>query len=116
MNLVAITGRTTADIELKETKTGTSYTRFTVACDRDYKTSNGEKETDFIPCVAWGQTAVLLGELSSKGIQLTVVGRFEAQSYENSDGIRQYMNQVNVNRFYVLESRNRHEDEFHFDN
>lgn len=115
MNLVAITGRTTTDIESKESKNGTLYARFTVASDRDYKNSEGERDTDFIPCVAWGDTTVLLHELSNKGVLLTVQARFEAQSYEDSEGKRQYMNQVNANRFYLLEARKQYEDEFNYD-
>lgn len=79
MNMVAITGRTTSDIELTE-KNGNSYIFFQVACDCDDKKPDGEQDTDFIPCVASDKTAKMINDLVKKGALITIAGRFEAKS------------------------------------
>lgn len=57
LNRAIMMGRLTHDPELKTTQAGTQLCRFSIACDRDFKNTSGEKETDFFDCVAWRKTA-----------------------------------------------------------
>ena len=85
LNDICLMGRITKDIELKKTTTGVSVVSFSVAVDRDYKV-NGEKATDFIPCVAWRGTAEFVGKYFSKGDMIAVVGSLESRKYKDKDG------------------------------
>ena len=67
LNKIVVMGRLTRDPELRRTQSGLSVTSFSVACDRDFKNQSGEKETDFIDCVAWRNTAEFVCKYFSKG-------------------------------------------------
>ena len=86
MNLVAIMGRITNDIEVKKTPNGVSVARFNVAVDRPKKQGE-EKKTDFITVVAWRDTAEFCGKYFSKGKMIAVVGSIQTGSYEK-DGVK----------------------------
>ena len=66
LNKIVVMGRLTRDPELRRTQSGLSVTSFSVACDRDFKSQSGEKETDFIDIVAWRQTAEFVCKYFSK--------------------------------------------------
>ena len=85
MNKAIIVGRLTKDIELQDTKNGTLCTRFTLAVPRKGK----KEETDFLPCIAFGKTAELLGNLAKKGSRIGVEGHWQSGSYEK-DGHAKY--------------------------
>ena len=87
MNSVTLYGRVTKDIETEETGKGknkNSYARFTLAV-ADGKDAEGEKKTQFIPCIAWGSLAEVLGEYVQKGDRLCVRGRINIQNYEKDE-------------------------------
>jgi len=86
MNLVAIMGRITNDIEVKKTPSNLSVARFNVAVDRPKKQGE-EKKTDFITVVAWRDTAEFCGKYFSKGKMIAVVGSIQTGSYEK-DGVK----------------------------
>ena len=67
LNSVTLMGRLTRDPELKHTQSGTAVVSFTLAVDRDFKSQSGVKETDFIDCVAWRNTAEFVSKYFSKG-------------------------------------------------
>ena len=67
LNKIIVMGRLTRDPELRRTQSGLSVTSFSVACDRDFKSQSGEKETDFIDIVAWRTTAEFVCKYFSKG-------------------------------------------------
>lgn len=67
MNRVILVGRITKDPELKQTNSNIPYVQFTLAVNRSYKNANGERQADFISCVAWRQTAELIAKHVSKG-------------------------------------------------
>ena len=75
LNKIVVMGRLTRDPELRRTQSGLSVTSFSVACDRDFKNQSGEKETDFIDCVAWRNTAEFVCKYFSKGRMAVVEGR-----------------------------------------
>lgn len=86
LNIVALQGRLTADPELKTTPSGVSVCAFSVAVDRDYKSASGEKQTDFINCVAWRGTAEFMNNYFQKGQMLTLKGQVQTRRYTDKDG------------------------------
>lgn len=86
MNNVTLSGRITADPEVKQTNGGVPYVNFTVAVDRRFKSADGEKKTDFIYCSAWRQTAEFIGRWFKKGDGVALQGRIETDSYTDQNG------------------------------
>lgn len=95
MNITAISGRLTADVEVRKTQSGLSVASFTVAVQRDKDT------TDFINCVAWRQSADFLGQYSHKGDMVGVMGRITTRNYER-DGQKVYVTEVIADRVEIL--------------
>ena len=111
INKVILVGRLTRDAEVRKTASGTSYTRFTVACDRRFGGSNqngdsSQPSADFIGCVAWRQNADFLGSYGRKGNLVSVEGSIQTGSYTDRDGRKVYTTDVVADRVQLLESRN----------
>lgn len=84
MNKVILMGRLTADPELRQTQTGISSCRFTVAVTRNFADKNtGERQADFITCVAWRQTAEFVSRYFNKGSMICVEGTLRTGSYQD---------------------------------
>lgn len=84
MNKVILVGRLTADPELRTTNGGISTCRFTVAADRKFADKNtGERQADFITCVAWRQTAEFVSRYFSKGKMIVVEGSLRNNNYQD---------------------------------
>ena len=99
MNKVILVGRLTADPELRQTQTGISSCRFTVAVDRKYKDAQtGERQADFISCTAWRQTAEFLSRYFNKGKMILVEGNLRTGSYtdKNHSDVTHYTTDVFV--------------------
>lgn len=99
MNKVIITGRLTADPELRQTQSGISTCRFTVAVDRKFADKNtGERQADFITCVAWRQTAEFVTRYFNKGSMICVEGSLRTGSYQdrNHSDVTHYTTEVYV--------------------
>ena len=105
INNVTLIGRLTKDIELKYTGSGLAVAQFTLAVARDFASQNGEKETDFINCVMWRKSAETLANYAGKGTLIGVVGRIQTRSYDNQEGQRVYVTEVNAERFNFLEKK-----------
>jgi single-strand DNA-binding protein len=88
-NLVSITGRLTADPELKTTQSGIANCRITVAVNRAYQ-KDKEQEADFINVVAWRQTAEFICKYFNKGTPITVLGSMRNNNYTDSNGTKHY--------------------------
>ena len=86
LNSIIIMGRLTADPELRSTSSGLSVTSFNVAVDRGYVRAGEEKKTDFIPVVAWRQTADFVSKYFRKGSMIAVQGSLQSRSYEDKNG------------------------------
>lgn len=84
MNTVQLTGRLTRDPDVKYTDGDSSVARFTLACDRRFKTENGPT-ADFIRCVAFGKTAEFVEKYFTQGMKMELVGRIQTGSYENQE-------------------------------
>lgn len=95
LNNITFVGRLTADPQYTATGSGTSCCRFTLACQRDF----GDKKTDFIPCVAWKNTAEFITRHFTKGGMMCVVGRLQINSWEK-DGQKRTSPEVVVDSAY----------------
>ncbi len=102
INRVVLTGRVTKNLELKSTKSGISVCQFTLAVNRSFKNKSGERETDFISCVAWQKTAEVMSKYVKRGSAIGVDGRIQTRNYENKDGQRVYVTEVVVENFSFL--------------
>ena len=105
MNKVELLGRLTKDPELKQTASGISACKFTVAVNRRFKNADGEYEADFINCVAWRQTADLICKYFSKGSQIGLVGNIQTRNYDNKDGQRVFVTEVVVEELHFVGER-----------
>ncbi|MBI3946846.1 MAG: single-stranded DNA-binding protein [Armatimonadetes bacterium] len=104
MNRVVLIGRLTADPELKYTPSGVPMARFTVAVDRNQApNAQGEKETDFIPCVTWRQSAEFAGNYLHKGRLVAVEGRIQIRKWQTQDGQNRVFTEVVCDRVYPLD-------------
>ena len=105
LNKVVLMGRLTKDVELRSTQGGVSVAGFTLAVDRDFKGQNGERETDFINCVAWRQTAEFISKYFKKGSMAALEGSIQTRSWDGSDGKKGFATEVIVNNIYFGESK-----------
>lgn len=96
INNVVLMGRLTAVPELKTTQSGISTIRFGVAVERRYNKQGEEKQTDFIDCVAWRQTAEFISKYFNKGSMIAVVGSIQTRSYEDKNGNKRKAVEVQV--------------------
>jgi single-strand DNA-binding protein len=105
INRVVLVGRLTRDPELRTTGSGISVATFTLAVDRQFTNSQGERGADFISCVIWRKAAENFCNFTSKGSLVGIDGRIQTRSYDNKDGQRVYVTEVVVDNFALLESR-----------
>ena len=106
LNHIAIMGRLTRDPELRRTGSGLPVASFTVAVDRDFgKNENGEKETDFIDCVAWRNTAEFVSKYATKGRMVAVSGRLQIRGWTDKDGNKRRTAEVVADNVYFGDSR-----------
>lgn len=94
INRVILYGRLTKDPELRYTSNGIGVSTFTLAIDRKVTNKQGEKETDFIPVVAWRQLGELCANYLKKGQQTIVDGRIQVRNYENKEGRKVYVTEI----------------------
>lgn len=95
INRVVLVGRLTKDVDVNKTNSGLSVAKFTVAVDRRMpKNSDGQQSADFVPCVAWRQSADFLGTYARKGNLVSVEGRIQTRNYDDKDGRKIYVTEV----------------------
>ena len=106
LNNVSIMGRITRDPELRRTGTGVAVTSFSIACDRDMSNKEtGERETDFIDCVAWRGTAEFIQRNFTKGSMIVVIGRIQTRGWTDKDGNKRRTVEVVADNVYFGESK-----------
>ena len=105
MNKCELVGRLTKDPELKLTSNQTAYCNFTIAVDRRFKDSNGQRQADFINCVAWKQTAQFIQKYFHKGGRIGIVGSIQTRSYEDQQGAKHFVTEVIVDEAEFVESQ-----------
>ena len=111
LNHIVIMGRLTRDPELRYTQSQTPVASFTLAVDRDYGSRDGgEKQTDFIDCVAWRSTAEFVSKYFQKGSMAVVSGRLQIRDWTDREGGKRRSAEVVVDNMYFGESRRRDGD------
>ena len=106
LNTIVLMGRITAPTELKTTPSGTSVTSFSIAVDRKYQQKDGEKQTDFINCVAWRGTAEFICKYFDKGDMIAVVGELQSRKYTDKDGNNRTAFEVVIDQVSFCGSKN----------
>lgn len=104
LNRVVLVGRITKDPELRYTQTGIAVVGFTLAVNRPYADAQGERQADFIPCVAWRNQAENLAKHITQGALLGVEGRMQVRSYDTDQGKR-YTTEVVCDSVTFLSSK-----------
>ena len=110
INSVNLVGRLTRDVELRVSQSNVTVATFTLAVNRSFKSANGEREADFINCVAFKKTAEILNQYAGKGSQIGVTGSIQTRNYENKDGQRVYVTEVIANNIALLDSKGSNND------
>ena len=106
LNHITIMGRLVRDPELRRTGSGIAVASFTVAVDRDFgKNESGERETDFIDCVAWRQTGEFVSKYFTKGSMAVVSGRLQIRGWTDKDGNKRRSAEVVADNVYFGESK-----------
>ena len=104
MNKWCGVGRLTKDPEVKLTSSQTQFCNFTIAVDRRFKDANGQRQADFINCVAWKQTAVFIQKYFRKGNRIGICGSIQTRSYDDNNGQRHFVTEVLVEETEFVES------------
>lgn len=105
INRVVLVGRLTKDAQLAYTPSGVANARFTLAVNRTFANQSGEREADFINCVAWRKTAENTANFTKKGSLVGIEGRIQTGSYEGQDGKRVYTTDIVADSVQFLEPR-----------
>ena len=106
LNHIVIMGRLTRDPELRRTRNGTAVAGFTLAVDRDFPNKGtGERETDFIECVAWRSTGEFVSKYFRKGSMAVVSGRLQVRGWTDKDGNKRKTAEILADNVYFGESR-----------
>ena len=106
LNHITIMGRLTRDPELRRTGSGIAVASFTLAVDRDFGGKDGgERETDFIDCVAWRQTGEFVSKYFTKGRMAVVSGRLQIRNWNDKDGNKRRSAEVVADNVYFGDSR-----------
>lgn len=105
INNTVLVGRLTRDADLRYTGSGIAVASFTVAVERPYTNAQGEKETDFINCVAWRKTAEVISNYTRKGSLVGITGRIQTRNYTNNEGRKVYITEIVCENFQMLEPK-----------
>lgn len=106
LNRVVLVGRLTKDPELRYTPNGVAVANFTLAVNRPFSNTEGDREADFINCVVWRKPAENVANFLKKGSLAGVDGRVQTRSYDNNEGRRVYVTEIVAESVQFLEPRN----------
>ena len=109
MNKAILVGRLTKDPEVKLTSNQTKFCQFTLAVDRRFKDQNGNRQADFINCIAWKQGADFISKYFKKGNRIGVTGSIQTRSYEK-DGQKTFITEVVIDEAEFVESMPKSEE------
>ncbi|RXS52016.1 single-stranded DNA-binding protein [Lacticaseibacillus rhamnosus] len=110
LNSIALTGRLTKDVDLRYTQSGTAVGSFTIAVDRQFRSANGSRETDFINCAIWRKSAENFANFTHKGSLVGIEGHIQTRTYDNAQGQKVFVTGVIVENFALLEPRQMSQD------
>ena len=105
LNKIIVMGRLTRDPELRRTGSGVAVTSFAIACDRDFKSRGGEKETDFLDVTCWRNTAEFVSKHFTKGRVAVVEGRLQIRDWKDKDGGKRRSAEIVADNVYFGDSR-----------
>lgn len=105
LNKVILMGRLTRDPELRATQSGTQCAHFSLAVERDFKSQGGEKQTDFIDCVAWRNTAEFVSKYFTKGRMAVVSGSLQIRDWTDKDGNKRRSAEVQADNVYFGDAK-----------
>lgn len=105
INRVILQGRLTRDVEMRQTTSGKTVAKFSIATNSGFKNQNGEEQTTFTECTAWGKTAEFVSRYFQKGTQLILEGELRNNNYTDRDGVKHYGMIVNVQSVNFCEKR-----------
>lgn len=105
INKVILQGRLTRDVEMRQTTSGKTVAKFSIATNSGFKNQNGEEQTTFTECTAWGKTAEFVSRYFQKGAQLILEGELRNNNYTDRDGVKHYGMIVNVQSVNFCEKR-----------
>lgn len=107
LNHIIIMGRMTKDPEIRYTQSQTPVASFNIACDRDYQQGGSERQTDFVDCVAWRQTAEFVSKYFTKGSMAVVSGRLQIRDWTDREGNKRRSAEIVADNIYFGESKRR---------
>jgi single-strand DNA-binding protein len=105
LNKVVLCGRLTADVEIKQTQSGTNVCSFTIAVNRRFA-KEGEQQADFISVVAWRQTAEFISKYFKKGNSICITGSIQTRSWKDQNGNNRYATEVVADEAMFVDSKN----------
>mgnify|MGYP002570459739 CR=1 FL=1 len=105
LNKIFVMGRLTHDPELRRTGSGTPVCSFSIACDRDFKSQSGEKETDFFDVVAWRATGEFVSKYFTKGRMAVVEGRLQIREWQDKEGNKRRSAEIVAESVYFGDSK-----------
>lgn len=105
LNHITAAGRLTKDPELRRTQNGVAVASFTIACDRDIKDACGNKQTDFIDCVAWRNTAEFVDKYFTRGRMVIVSGRLQMREWTDKNGNKRRNAEILAENVYFADSK-----------
>ena len=105
LNHITAAGRLTKDPELRRTQNGVAVASFTIACDRDIKDASGNKQTDFIDCVAWRNTAEFVDKYLTRGRMVIVSGRLQMREWTDKNGSKRTNAEILAENVYFADSK-----------
>lgn len=107
LNHIIIMGRLTKDPEIRYTQSQTPVASFTIACDRGYQQGGSERQTDFVSCIAWRQTAEFVSKYFTKGSMAIVSGRLQIRDWTGREGNKRRSAEIVADNIYFGESKRR---------
>ena len=110
MNVICLMGRLVADPELKSTQNGVAVTSFCIAVDRAYQPKGQERQTDFINCVAWRNTAEFITRFFHKGQRIALQGSLQSRNYQDRDGNKRTAYEVVVDNASFVDPKGSNEN------
>ncbi len=110
MNKVVLVGRLTKDPEIRSTSSGITTANFTVAANRNFKNKDGNYEADFLPCVAFRNTAEFISKYFKKGNMICLDGRVQTRNYDAEDGTKRYVTEIVVENVEFGGGNNKNEE------
>ena len=106
MNKIILVGRLTKDPEVRTTSAGFNTVNFSVAVNRNFKNKDGNYDADFLPCVAFRQTADFISKFFKKGNMISLEGRVQTRNYDAQDGTKRYVTEVVVENVEFVGGKN----------